>query len=682
MMLPTLYIPALVLIGVTFGSLFYAGSLLMRLVLVQAVDEHKSRSCFCTVFAFAITLLIFIILDTASDSGHLQAAFNFIIRLFHNSSLVAHVVNQLYLPFNPRLRLFQWLLLSLEMTVMVACPAVLLSLVTRSMSHAQRRAALMQRGTGSGGTGAVGLSRRRRLRRLVVWVVLLAGLGYFLWQGVAVDSTDGTRSFSLQNVQAPAAMQEAYQKAKDAVRTSVKRTAELNLPQEVQPHNTGDEGEDDMGPEQWAAMTPSQRAAAVERRYERTGGAEVGAARTRMMQRRAAARYKPRMLGRVLAVVTSRLAIVGVALMGLLAGYAAVMTPYNFLTPYVFYRGKATQLLQARGALSKKQRYVLGLYAAKQRRLAQEAYEAQNNVDAAQTSLTEMRGSGTGTDNGTHGEGTGGGLLRWLRAPFSGQSRRASVAVQAAARRNQETAKVRADCEGIRYLSLSLFLQMDELDRMIADAHRGERWVGKLYALLGVGLTLYSVTKVVLTVVSLVLFKLSTDDPVTRAVNLLERMLVLRQRNVMYEAAGFSVTAVSVSAHVIITLALLVNAWMILNSIRGLLLNIFHFTLSFSSVVTADTTAVGLSMMMGLYFIGQFVMLRQSLPTPSSGVHGYDSAHVLYATLGDLPVYYYQRLSDFSFLVGCVLTFVIRRFVLADPAMVSSGAVGGAGVMG
>lgn len=102
----------------------------------------------------------------------------------------------------------------------------------------------------------------------------------------------------------------------------------------------------------------------------------------------------------LLCAITARMATIGVALMGLLAGYAAFITPYNLLIPYVYWRSRRARLLHTVQILGRRQCQVLKMCVAKHRRIAQESYTVQRELpssayDGANLSTSETTGGVT-----------------------------------------------------------------------------------------------------------------------------------------------------------------------------------------------------------------------------------------------------------------------------------------------
>lgn len=361
----------------------------------------------------------------------------------------------------------------------------------------------------------------------------------------------------------------------------------------------------------------------------------------------------------LLCALVSRVATLGVVIMGLLSGYAAVASPYNFTVPFFVWRDKEESLLKIRDQLTRKQRYVLSLLANKKSQIAQEHYAALHTSTSAGDGLTVAEAQGE------IAAARGGWLSRWN--PLSA----ANLQRRQVGRRAGRVNLLRQECQGCSHLSMTLFFQSAKVESMLVEARRGSSHIGRCYAVVGIFFAVYALCKLALTIAGLVLFRLATEDPVSRAVGIFTSILSalhLQQSPLWIE----------VSSQVVVGLAFAVNTWMLALSIRGLLLIVFQVTLTFSSFVTPDSTCVGLAMVMGAYWIGQLVMLRQSLPSALPSSAGTEAAvgqpfNVLFVVLGRLPVYYYQRLHDWCFLCGLAFTVVAHRFVLNDALIRISG---------
>lgn len=799
----------------SYAVFYYFGELLMRLVVVQPLsDANAVRWCFASTFALSLSLFSAVFVDMAEASLLLPSAAVSSAAAAEGgvggnwaswlpiASLLVHPLMRV------SARSFTWLLLLLLSMVLVACPAVFaISLLSHVVVRGSVRWTAGKRccssrcssrsASGFGGPSASHTSSSRfgrrsrpesnplfrqdwedttrsrgfcdRLRWVLVCLLVVVAL---VCAGTWATRVSGLDAHAVQQTSI-ATVRRVYTELKT-------RTTMLNVPREIEHKSTSGSGGDTTtrssvqeavqmrsgGEDIPEAAADRVAGPLVDAKVEMPcgGGDAAGQAQLPQQSRRLfpvaevvhAMPSAAADLHGLVCAVTSRVATVGVAMIGLLSGYAAITSPCLFLAPYTYWRGREEELRKAQQNFRKKLCYVLNSYGAAQRQIAALQYSVLHEEWSTPTfaagspslhsghSLSPskqgpaLHSAGTGYDPlnpyhapypGFDGSGypakerlPGGSDLRqstrlgnqpalpqasqhqaqiqsstgavgWLQQKLSNAAHTVaggaspgsslypksptSAISNPSLSRQRAIARIRtlrSESAASRFLSLSIYLQLHEVEGMLREAQRGATWVGRWYAGLGVAMTLYSVVKIGLTVASLWLSKASTQDPVTQAVTVLEKTFILRRRNAE-GVVSFSVTAVEVSTHVILALALVVNGWMLLNSIRGVLLAFFHLTMSFSgsAISRPETISVGLSMMIGVYFIGQLVLLRSSLPGAVASTlggapppAGTATPNVLLAVLGSLPYYYYQRLSDWCFLVGCGGAVVVRSVVLRD----------------
>ncbi|KAG5485207.1 hypothetical protein CUR178_06566 [Leishmania enriettii] len=773
----------------SYAVFFYVGQLLMRLVLVQPMgDASAVRWCFASTFALSLSLFSAVLVDMAEVSLHPSAAAFTTAAAEGSPGSIAAAdgrwaprVSTMLILLHPLMQvnaqLFTWLLLLLLITVLIACPAVfLISCLRHTFGRgggrrqaSGRRCCSLRRLSRSGSgfrsrphfESSSSLrhdweERERsrgfcgRLRRGLACMLVLSLICTGVWATRAWWwNVDSVRKTSIS------AVRRVYTQLQS-------RTIILNVPQEIKSKDSSAAGGDPAA-DRIAEPVADAKAEGPGDSSDPGGQGELLRQPQRQFPAPETMRSMPSSVMDLRAFVcalASRVATVGVAMIGLLSGYAAIATPCSFLAPYTYWRGREEELQKAQQTFSKKLCYVLSRYGAAQRQIAALQYgvlheewaslafsssgspsphHRHSSSPSSQSRTQASLGGGDGlqapyyapcsdsnrSGYSAKGEMPGGSDLRrpagldilsaplhmphhqarnqgaagavgWLQQKLSNAAHMVVGRVPGGSPGGHAAAKIptsahsspalsrqwaaarihtlRGESAASRYLGLSMYLQLHEVEGMLRKAQRGATWVGRWYAGLGVFMAVYSAIKIGLTVASLWLFKASTRDPVTQAVTLLENTFILRRR-CGSGGVSFSVTAVEVSTHVILALALVVNGWMVMNSIRGALLALFHVTMSFSgsAISRPETIALGLSMMIGVYFIGQLVMLRTSLPGamagPLDGVPpsaGTSSSNVLLAVLGSLPYYYYQRLNDWCFLFGCCGGIIVRRFVLRD----------------
>lgn len=736
--------------------LSYIGALLMRLVVVQVIDDGSAaRWCFVTVFALSMSLFTAVLVDIAKESikpsaGPLASATGptgvTAVALHAGmttgvSMWLAQALSSLLDCMSLNEQLFSSQLALLLCCVVVWCPcACVVPLFTRRYCLRHRRRMTSRNSLQNQKTTTRPL-RHRRIVAVFAFIVFL--LLFFLWAGTgkrrggfsAVTGAVAPKWASIRlslSDQFHRALQ-YIAKWRDHV---IANTTLLQVPKEVNFSLRPTPMVPTFPASQSAMEVAGAEAAPSEGRPPSTPSDAISESIT---SDSFPAAVSITFLRQVICAVTSRLATVGIALMGLLSGYAAVATPHLYLMPYSYWRGREADLLKARQSFGRKLRFVLGRLSVTEHRIAALEYSVLHDSGAAEAvaprpaqSVLHDAGNDTVGPGSLHtGKTTpptnGAGMMGWMTSKIAsaasafrngggaaGQSS-LSASIRARQEAQQRLSQLRRESAASHFMSRSLFLQLHEVDGMLSNAARGGTWVGCWYAGIGVAMACYSFIKICLTVASLALFRASTQDPVTRAVSLLESALILRRRQgaaaegtATAAVASFSITAVEVSTHVILTLALVVNGWMVLSSIRGALLALFSLTVSLRSntgLMTPELIVIGLSMLMGVYFTGQLVLLRASLP---SAVHGDDAGtgwaasaqaastpgalhmtqsyhsgarqNVLLAVLGSLPYYFYQRLNDWCFMIGCVGAAVVRWRLLPDMATsVVNTATGGGG---
>ena len=316
------------------------------------------------------------------------------------------------------------------------------------------------------------------------------------------------------------------------------------------------------------------------------------------------------------AATISRAGVVGVVVVAALGGFAAVATPAAYLAPLVALAtpGQARRYSKALDALGRRQRYVIGVWASKQRALAQ-----------ARLQLALSSGSGGGG---------GGGMFNRLKSAFDGSG---------SVERRIELLSV--ECEGYSTVSLGIFLETEEA----ADASRmvtaARTWRGAIYALYGVTLGVYCGFKVAVTAFNLVFGSFSDVDPVT---------------NALTTAAAWIPTLPTLIGESIPSFAFRVafgfNCIIIVSAIRGFLILIFRLT-SHNRAVTAETSLLAFTWAMSLYFIGMALMMRKSLPAAfrQSLIGAVGGAAV--------PLPHYHAVHDAWFVVFVVGTGAAKRYL-------------------
>lgn len=329
--------------------------------------------------------------------------------------------------------------------------------------------------------------------------------------------------------------------------------------------------------------------------------------------------------------ITTTIALFGVVAGGVLSGYAAVMTPFAFLRPLVLQRsGERAKV--ALSVLAKRQSHLLSLWVAKRRQIA----EASRGAAASSSSSSSVLGSGPR-------------VWRWVTKSLR------SAVPGGAFRDRGDVARLRTESDGIRAVSTAVFLQMSEMDSLVRLAESGATWRGWAGALVGAVLLLHALVKLLFTVISLLRWSMSSvfapaslrEDTATRVVRLLETY-------------GLAASHGGVREERIVWVSLVLNTWMILSSIRGFLLTVFRLVTTYTTFLSVDSIALGLTVGMGAYFLGQLLLLR---PSPTLEYESVLST-VLQEHLPQSEMYFY--LNDFVFVVSSVVTALVQRCIVSS----------------
>ncbi|AAZ12921.1 hypothetical protein, conserved [Trypanosoma brucei brucei TREU927] len=331
-------------------------------------------------------------------------------------------------------------------------------------------------------------------------------------------------------------------------------------------------------------------------------------------------------------VVSVAVSTTGVVVVGLLSGYAAVTTPLAFVEP-LFEHGSGDQARLAVGVLAKRQKHLLELWMLKRQQIAR-AYGAVSRAD----------GGRDGSNRGSIAAGRR--MWNWVANSIY-SSVRASGA---------DIAAMETESDGIRAVSMAVFLQMSEMDTLVRSAGSGETWRRRFNALFGLILFTHALVKFLSTVISLLRWGVLAaenaaphrEDTATKVMNFLE-------------AYGLATPHGDGAEQRVVWVSIALNAWMIASAIRGFFLLVFRLT-THIAFISLDTTVTILTAGMGAFFVGQLVLLRL---TPSL-----ERESVLYTALREqLPQHgAYCHLNDLVFVVAAALVAMMRRCMFSSSA--------------
>jgi hypothetical protein len=321
----------------------------------------------------------------------------------------------------------------------------------------------------------------------------------------------------------------------------------------------------------------------------------------------------------------------GVGFMGLLTGFAATNTPYNFLT--VIFSAKRIKAAKALAhSLGRRERYLLETWCERRRMAAmlqhQPAHERQ-------------------------GQSSGSKVISWFKRSIGSSGGSTSIA------------SLEEEALGIRSVSLSVFLEMDDVI-LGGDFDVDNPVKRAISATIGILLSLFAVTKVLATVfiIGRAVFTGFYPEariqvgrtetfvpPVTTAAG--ESLLHVTSLSPLHNPTTTSNTEkVSVGMHQI---NVVMSAVLIIMALRGFLLTAFRISTMYMSAISANSTVLFFSLCFGVYSLASFTMLKRSL----SPVH----RHIVDAT-GDCDVDAYALFGDCVFVVASVGTLLVHSVIL------------------
>lgn len=596
-------------LGAAFLFFFYLGALLMRLVLVQVVERWPARWCFSSAVALATLLMALVLQQPQTAELHTRLPSHARANERHEQYSLSNHNN--YNTHTSRSSMVMLVLTAMVLHVAIVCPMLLIGFVVHDAVARQRRALEGRAGGGSTfrqNLRAWCLALRSLLLRLLMVVLAFAAVLWLLrrgWRERRRVKGGGAGDASGLSLSAPIWLVGRWLRRLLAGSTTPLSSARA-------PYSTSAAPVASALPH--TAYRPPYDDAMI-----RTGVATF-----------------------FLAGVVHSIGRLGVVVMGLLAGYAAVMTPYALVAPRLFWRGQQFALRQTLQHLAQRQRYVLAQEAQARAALAESDYLARRAQAAPRAN---ERGD---ADNGSRSH-TGGGPAACAASSGAGRPWRWVRGIASAARtalplrrsHTRSRSAVLAECAGMEYFATSLFVRAHRADALLEVAERGGTWSGTSAALMGALAALYTLLRVAATAVVLLWMPAlaAAGNGAEDALGLLIAHLV----DDGGKAPGASTGVRAASG--------LLSAWMIAVSVRSLLLLVFQLTRSIrAAVVTPDTTAVVLAMFMTVYFLGQLVLLPEAA-----------------AVLGPLPQRALMQGYDGGFVAGVGVTLFVQIAVVGDP---------------
>ena len=299
--------------------------------------------------------------------------------------------------------------------------------------------------------------------------------------------------------------------------------------------------------------------------------------------------------------------VCGVVFMGLLTGFAATNTPYNFLS--VVFSAKRIKAAKALShSLGRRQLYLLENWCERRRKAAVLRCQPNDRKES------------------------GGSMMSWVRRSIGSSGGSNNIA------------SLDEEARGIRSVSLSVFLEMDEV--VVGGDFDVDNPVKRtLSATAGIFLSVFAITKVTITVFVIARATFTGFYPESR----------IQVGRVDADGLPVSPTSrenVSVGMHQI---NIVLSAVLILMALRGFLLTTFRISTMYMSAVSANSTVLFFSVCFGFYSLASFTMLKRSL----SPAH----RHIIDST-GDCDVDSYALFGDCIFVVASVGTLMVHSVIL------------------
>ncbi|KAL6043624.1 Golgi pH regulator A, variant 2 [Balamuthia mandrillaris] len=321
---------------------------------------------------------------------------------------------------------------------------------------------------------------------------------------------------------------------------------------------------------------------------------------------------------------TSRVGVVGVAVMAFLSGFGAVKCPYDycvyFLVRHKFIRNVneediaelEKQLLQTMDKIvKKKKRIVMARMELHRSRAHAEAYPKKQSF--------------------------------WSRIVQGTQKSPADILRESIQTMEQET-------ETLENISKEFFLEINNLrnekDRLVFSQTRK----GRLYNIVGLFFAAYCLYKLFMATINIIFDRVVTTDPVTKGFSILLHII-----NVEIDVPFWSQQISFIFVGIIIAA-----------SIQGFLNQLMKLFHAYSNNVSSNSVILFLAHVMGMYFIASVLLLRMNLPL--------QYRQTITGVLGNIQFNFYHRWFDFIFIPSALLTGVVfylssRYFSSSYPAV-------------
>ncbi|KAJ2632670.1 hypothetical protein H4R22_001090 [Coemansia sp. RSA 1290] len=300
--------------------------------------------------------------------------------------------------------------------------------------------------------------------------------------------------------------------------------------------------------------------------------------------------------------VTARVGVVGVALMAILSGFGAVNSPYRQLFVFV-HRVSPSQL----DGMKRQLHYSLEQLVDKKKMLAR-------LESLAEEKAAETKGFTVGSLMSS--------TLGLLHLGGSGSDK----GVQ----------ELKREIENLERLTQDLFADVEAMCLEYDRYEASKTLAGRSRNILGYIFALFCMSKIVMTLCSILLNRVGHSDPVTSALTLAATH-VSPDFDMAFWSQQLSFGMVGI---------------MVIGSVRGLLIQFTKlFNTPFSTMVSPSNIVLCLAQIMGMYFVSCMLMMRMSLPPKYRPM----ISEVLQTT----GFYFYKRWFDLIFLFSVVASALL-----------------------
>uniref|UniRef100_A0A914Z1X3 Golgi pH regulator n=1 Tax=Panagrolaimus superbus TaxID=310955 RepID=A0A914Z1X3_9BILA len=296
----------------------------------------------------------------------------------------------------------------------------------------------------------------------------------------------------------------------------------------------------------------------------------------------------------------SRVGVIGVTVMAVLAGFGAVNAPYTCMT--IFMRPVIEEDVDL---MKQKIRQNTSMIIAKKRRLIQlendlkkSAFSLSNNPEAG----FFRRVLGTVTNMGS-------GL-------------------------KDQISTLKSEIEPLEEFGRHLFLEMVELNNMKDRMDYSTTWQGKYFNFLGYFFSIYCVWKIFICTINIVFNRVGKIDPVTKGIEIVVNWM------------GYEIDARFWSQQV----SFLLIGIIAVTSVRGLLITLTKFFNAISNRKSQNLIVLLLAQIMGMYFISSVLLIRMNVPL--------EYRRIITDILGDLQFNFYHRWFDVIFLISALASIL------------------------